>query len=169
MTQGTVKTQGTELYYVDTVGTSNPRLVKMYCPTGIQGVGGGTKDQIETTCLDTTGSKEFVAGLGNTAPITVPFNMIPSEGANHRQLFDMKELGRNTKWIEVWSDGVDLPTLAGDDIVPPTDRTSFEWEGYVSEVNVDHSTNEIVRGTLTIQRSGSEIPHWNGPNVDVDA
>lgn len=53
MTVGTVRTQGTELFFVDnSVTTSDPDLIKLACPTGIQGLG-GAKDQIETTCLDT--------------------------------------------------------------------------------------------------------------------
>jgi len=43
-----VKTQGTELYFV-----SSAAVLKLTCPTGITGLG-GARDQIETTCLDNT-------------------------------------------------------------------------------------------------------------------
>ena len=77
MTTGLVKTQGTELYFVDaSVTASAPDLVKMSCPTGVQGLG-GAKDQIETTCLDATTDKEFAGGLGNPGTVSVPFNLIP--------------------------------------------------------------------------------------------
>ncbi len=169
MTVGTVKTQGTKLYYVERL-ESDPVLRRLYCPTGATGAGGGTADQIETTCLDTVGDKEFAKGLGNTAPISVPFNFIPSEGANQRQLFALKTSGDTIGWLMAFSDGDAEPVLDTDGAIePPAGRTSVSFNAYVSEVNIDVATNEIVRGTLTLQRSGSETWHWNGPDLDVDA
>lgn len=155
MTVGTVKTQGTELFFVD---SENPTtdIVKMACPTGIQGLG-GPRDQIETTCLDTTGDKEFVAGLGNPGQVTVPFNLIPREGS-HQQLFALKEAGTTLHWIECLSESQTDPTLDSDGaFVPPDDRSSFMFDGFIADVNIDAATNEIVRGTLIIQRSGSVV------------
>lgn len=159
---GTVKTQGSELFFVDDATSSTPTIFKMACPTGVTGVGSGTKDQIESTCLDTVGDKEYESGLGNPAAMSVPFNFVPSS-QSHRTLMDLKESGEVIGWILCLSDGVAMPTLAGDDITPPGDRTSVEFQGYVSECTIDVATNEIVRGTLSIQRSGAEVWHWNGP------
>ena len=95
MTVGTVRTQGTELFFVDnSVTTSDPDLIKLACPTGIQGLG-GAKDQIETTCLDTVGDKEFAGGLGNPGVVTVPFNLIPRE-YSHQNLLALKKAGEIT-------------------------------------------------------------------------
>jgi len=54
---------------------------------------------------------------------------------------------------------------SNDELVAPASplRTSISFRGYVSDLNIDIATNEIVRGTLTIQRSGSVMPYWNGP------
>ena len=49
-----IRTQGTELYFADSVNYSNVTLVKLTCPTGISGLG-GPRDQIDTTCLDVIG------------------------------------------------------------------------------------------------------------------
>ncbi len=154
MTQGLVKTQGTELFFVDaSVSASAPDLVKMSCPTGVQGLG-GAKDQIETTCLDATSDKEFEGGLGNPGTVSVPFNLIPRD-FSHQSLFALKDAGTALKWIACLSDGVQQPALDSDGIiVAPTLRSSFRFTGYISDVNIDIATNEIVRGTLTIQRSG---------------
>lgn len=154
MTVGTVKTQGTELYLVDrTVTSSDPDLIKMACPTGVQGLG-GAKDQIETTCLDTVGDKEYAGGLGNPGVVTVPFNLIPREHS-HQILLELKRSGPILDWIACLSEGTSAPTLDSNGaIVAPADRSSFVFQGYIADVNIDVATNEIVRGTLTIQRSG---------------
>jgi len=157
MTVGTVKTQGTHLYLRDnSVTSSDPDLIKFECPTGIQGLG-GAKDQIETTCLDATDDKEFAAGLGNPGQVTIPFNLIP-RSFSHQNLFALKEAGDVLKWIACLSESATAPTLDSDgEIVAPNDRSSFEFDAYIADVNIDIAGNEIVRGTLTLQRSGSVV------------
>lgn len=157
MTVGTVKTQGTELYFVDnSVTTSEPDLIKLSCPTGVQGLGGAA-DQIETTCLDTIGDKEFAAGLGNPGQVSVPFNLIPREHS-HQILFELKRTGVDLEWIACLSEGTAAPTVDTDGLISaPAGRSSFQFTGYIADVNIDVATNEIVRGTLTIQRSGNVV------------
>ncbi len=158
MTIGTVRTQGTELFWLDeSVTTSDEELLKVTCATGITGLGGAA-DQIETTCLDTEGDKEFVAGLGNPGDVTVPFNYIPTNAA-HQSLFNMKKLGTVVDWIICLSDGSADPTVDTDGaIIRPSSRSGFEFSGFVKDVTIDIATNEIVRGTLVIQRSGNVTP-----------
>lgn len=159
MTEGVVKTQGSELFFIDAATSSDTDLVKMVCPTGVQGLG-GAKDQIETTCLDTTGDKEYEAGLGNPGQVTVPFNMIPREHS-HQVLFTLKELGVKLKWLLCFSEGTSQPTVNDDgEFVRPSGRTSIEFTAFISDVNIDLATNEIVRGTATLQRSGPVLPQW---------
>lgn len=162
MTEGVVKTQGSELYFIDDATSSDTDLVKMACPTGVQGLG-GAKDQIETTCLDTVGDKEYEAGLGNPGQVTVPFNMIPRDHS-HQVLFALKELGVTLKWLLAFSEGTNQPTVNDDqDFVRPTGRTSLAFSAFISDVNIDVANNEIVRGTLTLQRSGAVVPQWYEP------
>mgnify|MGYP002353273569 CR=1 FL=1 len=164
MTEGVIKTQGSELFTVDKLSASDASVLKFECPTGITGLGGAA-DQIESTCLDTKGDKEYEGGLGNPGQVSVPFNFIPRSGS-HQILFDLKDSREVLPWLIGLSDGVAVPTLnTEDELVPPASplRTSIEFRGYVADLNIDIATNEIVRGTLTIQRSGSVIPHWNGP------
>lgn len=156
---GTVKTQGTELYLVDTFTSSVAAIVKFACPTGITGLG-GARDQIETTCLDATDDKTFAAGLGNPGEVSVPFNLVPS-AFSHQTLFDLKESGELLSWIACLSESSTSPTLTSDDeFDPPNDRTSFAFKAYVADINIDIAGNEIVRGTLTLQRSGPVVPTW---------
>lgn len=164
MTVGLVKTQGTELYFRHYL-QSDPTLVKVDCPTGVQGLGGGAASQIPTTCLDTRGDETQVTGLGSPSPVTASINFIPSSAA-HQALMALKASGVEVDWILLFSDGTDAPTLDTDgEIVAPGSplRTSAQWAGAVSEFSIDVATNEIVRASLSILRSGSVTWNWNGP------
>jgi len=155
---GSVKTQGTRLYFIDTLTSSDPALVGMACPTGITGLG-GPADQIEDTCLSET-ERTYVRGLGTPGQVSVPFILKPQE-QSHQVLFDLKEQGDNLSWLICLSDGTTVPTLASDDTFNvPTDRTCFEFIAYISDVNIDIASNEVVRGTLTLQRSGVVTTYW---------
>jgi hypothetical protein len=163
MTTGTVKTQGTHLYFINPLPT-DPTLVKMACPTGITGLG-GAKDQIPSDCLDTVGDHEFVAGLGNPGAVSVPFNLIPRD-VSHQDLFTLKERGDVLKWMVCLSESDTAPTIATDGTIDPaTDRTCLAFDAYIADVNLDMATNEIVRGTLSLQRSGVVTPYWFDPTA----
>ncbi len=152
MTVGTLKSQGTELYFIDDTTDSDPIIIKMACPTGITGLG-GPADQLDDTCLDST-DRTFKRGLGNPGKVNVPFNFIPTN-ISHQVLFDLKESGELLNWLIGFSDGVGTPTWDSDiQFVIPTDRTTAEFVGYIEDVNIDIATNAIVKGTLIIQRSG---------------
>jgi hypothetical protein len=166
MTVGTVRSQGTELFVADTIRHSTPTIVKMACPTGIQGLG-GPRSQINDTCLDARDEETFTAGLATPGQVTIPFNFIPSN-AGHQFLFDWKEDGRRMNFEICLSDGTAIPTLDGNgNFVPPASRTSADFTGYVSDVNIDIATNDIVKGTLIVQRSGRVTWHFNGPTPTV--
>lgn len=157
--EGTVKTQGTHLYMIDRTGSNGPAIVKFACPTGVTGMG-GPKDQTESTCLDQTQDKTFVAGLGNPGEVSVPFNLIPA-AFSHQALFDLKESGETLSWIVCLSESDTPPTLdSNNEFEPPLDRTSFRFQAYIADVNIDIAGNDIVRGTLTLQRSGPVVPSW---------
>jgi hypothetical protein len=158
---GSVKTQGTKLFLIDTLSASVAALVAMECPTGITGLGGAS-DQLDDTCLDDTEDKSFLRGLGNPGTVTVPFNVKP-QAISQQVLWEMKESGENFHWMIGLSDGIGvLPTIDanGEFEVPPTTRTFFKFEAYVADLNIDIATNTIVKGTLTLQRSGAVTPYW---------
>lgn len=147
-----IKSQGTELFYVRP--SSEPTLVKLHCPTGITGLGGAA-DQIETTCLSDTNDKQYVRGLGNPGQVSAPVNFEPSQ-ASHQDMFDLKASGETLEWIIGLSDGTATPTLdSNDDPVAVAGRTFIRFSGYIADWALDIAGNDIVKGTLTIQRSGS--------------
>lgn len=163
MTVGTVTTQGTHLFMIEALSASDPAITKMVCPTGISGLG-GPRDQTDITCLDTTGDKEFSPGLGNPGQVTVPFNLIPRD-LSHQILFELKEAGTVLKWLACLSESETAPTAIDSDLdfVRPTDRTCLGFDAYIADVNIDIATNDIVKGTLILQRSGSVRPTWFTP------
>jgi len=157
----TVKTQGTKLYFVDMLTSSVGAIIELACPTGITGLGGAA-DQIETTCLNATTDRTYTRGLGNPGQVSVPFNLIPTN-ASHQLLFDLKEAGTTVNWLACLSDGTTAPNTldSNDRIIAPANRTSFGFDAYIADVNIDIATNEIVRGTLTLQRSGAVTATWD--------
>jgi hypothetical protein len=162
MTTGTLKTQGSELYFVG-FANSDPEVVKVACPTGISGLG-GPADQLDDTCLDSS-ERTFKRGLGNPGQVSIPINFIPSS-SSHQQLVAMQASGENFNWLIGLSDGTAAPTLDSDGlfVVPVSPlRTTIGFNAYVADFNIDIATNEIVKATLTLQRSGAIEPHWNGP------
>jgi hypothetical protein len=154
----TVKSQGTHLYFLNTTDTV-AALVKLICPTGISGLNSGAKDQTDVTCLDDVDDRKFRAGLGNPGQTSVPFNLHP-EDASQQLLFDLKDSGETIPWMACLSDGTAAPTLEDDEIVPAAGRTCFGFDAYVQEVTIDVATNDVVKGTLTLQRSGKVRRHW---------
>ena len=159
MTTGTVKTQGTELYVIDSSTTDN-NMLKMTCPTGINGLG-GPADQIEDTCLDATTDKTYQPGLGTPGQVSVPFNLVTKNPLSvHQELFAMKDSKLVFDWLICLSESSEQPTLDTDlfAFIKPTTRSTIEFHGFISDLNLDITGNEVVKGTMTIQRSGSVIP-----------
>jgi hypothetical protein len=149
-----IKTQGTHLFYVRPGST--PTVVKLHCPTGISGLGGAA-DQIDDTCLDEIDERSFVRGLGNPGQVSVPVNFDPTQ-ASHEDLFALKESGEKIQWLIGLSDGTVAPSLDSDDaFVAPTARSSIIFTAYVSDFALDIGANDVVKGTLTLQRSGSVV------------
>lgn len=155
-----VKTQGTKVYFVDPITTpGTDALIELACPTGIAGLGGAA-DQIETTCLNATVARTFARGIANPGQVTIPFNLNP-QSASHQILFSLQDSGETVSWLAALSDGTaDATTVTNGVIVPPSNRSSIGFLGYIADVNIDISTNEIVRGTLIVQRSGAVTPTW---------
>lgn len=149
-----IKTQGTGLYF-----PFDASVMKMACPTGITGIGAGTRAQINDTCLDELEEESFTAGLGTPGAMSVPFVFKPGE-ASQQALIDLKKSGEKISWVVGLSDGTVAPTLVVDVMTQPvaTARTSVMFTAYVAEVTFDVATNEVVRGTLSLQRSG--VDSW---------
>ena len=154
-----LKTQGTALYFVKP-GTPTGTTVKVTCPTGISGLGGAA-DQIDTTCLDDTDDRQYVRGLGNPGQVTVPF-VLKAGDASHADLIALKAAGTSVEWMVCMSDATTVPvvTVSTNSFTALTTRSNIKFSGYVADLTLDGATNEVWRGTMTIQRSGAWTITW---------
>lgn len=155
------ETQGTHLYFVDTVSSSVEAVVRLTCPTSIPGVGGGTKDRISTDCLDNvSGFHTYIGGLADAAEVTVPFILYKGD-ESHQVLLALRRSNDIVGWYVGLSDDDADPTMDSDfDLVSPVTRTGFSFRGYISNLTFDAEGNEVVRGSVTIQRVGDITEHW---------
>lgn len=149
MTDGVIKSQGTRLFFASAAS----EIFEVQCPTGITGLGGAA-DQIDSTCLSST-EREYVRGLLNPGTLSVPVNFI-SRSAAHQALMTLRDSGDVVSWMIVLSDQTVSPTtFDSEDRLESPGPTTFEFQGYVADATFDMPLNDIVRATLTIQRSGA--------------
>lgn len=143
-----IKSQKTELFYAATATT----VAKIVAVTSFTGLG-GARDQIETTDLDNATDKSYTSGLGSPSPVTLNINLQKGE-LSHKALLDMKASGVESSWGIYSSDAATAPTALASVLQKVTGRVSAIFQGYVSDVNLDVSGNNIWKGTITLQRTG---------------
>ncbi len=159
MTQGVIETKGTRLYFA----VSASEILKVACPTGIGAIS-APATAVSTTCLDSDRS-ESRPGMKEWAQIAVPVNYIPNSAA-HQALEALEESQEVVPWLEILSDQTGVPTTLDSDgyIVSPGPTTNG-FMAYVVDFSTEKGLNEIVRGTLTLQPSGSLIRDRNAPTL----
>ena len=157
MTTGVIETKGTRLYFA----VDGSEILKVACATGIQGLGGAGA-QIDKTCLESL-EMEYFRGMKDPGQVTIPINFIP-QSASHQALLDLDDSGEAISWMVVLSDQAGEPTVIDSEgnLVSPG-ATTIGFLGYVADFEVDIQTNEIVRATLTLQRSGPR--NWTRPTA----
>jgi hypothetical protein len=159
MTTGVIETKGTKLYFA----VSASEILAVSCATGIQGLGGpGTK--IDSTCLDSL-EMEYIKGLNDPSTVAVPINFIPQSAAQ-QALSELNDSGETISWMIVFSDQALAPTTVDSEghLVSPG-PTSVEFLAYIEDFELDVQTNEIVRATMLLQRSGPK--NWDFPAADL--
>lgn len=145
-----IKTQGTELYFIDPADFSiNP----VGCVTSVSGID-STIEQIETTCLESA-ARTYVSGLATPGTATFGINFDPTDDS-HVRLHQLKVAGTSLSWALGWSDGTDDPSevTEGDTFELPTTRTWITFDGFMNSFPFDFSLNAVVASTVGIQISG---------------
>ena len=161
MTIGTIKSQGTKLYFVGDESTTE--ILAVACPQAVEGLGGAA-NQIDITCLDSQ-EMEFVRGMQNPSTINVPVNFIP-RSASHQALLALRNSGETVPWM-LCAPGSPAPTTIDvDGYFDTPGPSNLSWRGYVADLTINVATNDIWRATLTIQRSG-EL-RYDLPAADLD-
>jgi hypothetical protein len=152
-----VSTKKTQLWFVytDSNGTD---IVQLGCPKGITGLG-GSKSQIDTTCLDSD-EMEFSPGMGSPGALTVNIDFDPAK-VSHRDLVEMDEDDTITTWVIGLSDGTALPTVdSAGTVTYPDTRTFVSFEGYIADLPLDFAINQNVQSAASIQRTGAKTYHF---------
>lgn len=149
-----VKTQGTQLYILDTTSSSGCELIKVECATALSGLS-NPREQIETTCLESD-TREYEGGLSTPGQLSVTINFDPSV-ASHLRLYELwRDNAGNFKAAIGLSTPRDSdPTVgSGCEFDYPTNRTFIEFEGYVVDVPLEIALNSVVTSAIPIQISG---------------
>lgn len=142
------KTQGTNLYLIDTDGTT---LITVGCVTSISGIT-ASRDQIETTCLEAQ-ARSYEAGMLTPGAANFGINVDPAD-ASHVRLHELYAEGASLKWALGWSDGTAAPTISGGDFVLPTTRSWITFEAYISDYPFEFALSAVVASTIAVQVSG---------------
>ena len=148
-----VKTQGTELYFLDPdTGTAT----EVGCVTTITGLT-AARDQIETTCLNSA-ARTYEAGMAAPGAASFTINADPRI-ASHVRLHELYATGTKVDWALGWSDGTDAPTVDTNGTFNlPTTRSWISFNGYVSDFPFDFALNTVVTSNLSVQVS--DFPAW---------
>jgi hypothetical protein len=143
-----VKTQGTDLYFVDPYDDS---VTKVGCVTSISGIN-AARDQIEVTCLDSA-ARIYEAGLGAPGAATFGINFDPQDDS-HVRLHELYVAGTKLNWALGWSDGTAAPTADSDgEIVANAARSWIAFNGYISDLPFDFALNSVVSSSVSVQVS----------------
>lgn len=154
----TISTKGTEAWFVYT-NSNGYTLVKVGCPKGFGPIG-GSKSQIDTTCLDDT-EKQFGPGMASPGAISVPLDFDDSK-VSHTDIVAMDISDLTTTWVVGFSNGTAPPTInAGTGVITwPSTRTYVEFQGYVADAPLDFQIDKNVGMTVSVQRSGPKTFHY---------
>jgi len=142
-----VKTQGSELYFID---PDTADVVEVGCVTTLTGLT-AARDQIETTCLDST-ARTYVAGMATPGQAQFTVNFDPSD-ASHVRLHELYVEGVTIDWALGWSDGTAAPTSDSSAFTTPTTRTFILFNGFLTDVPFEFALNTVVTSNIAVQVS----------------
>jgi hypothetical protein len=144
-----IKTQGSELYFID---PDTFAVTKIGCVTTLSGLT-AARDQIETTCLDST-ARTYVAGMATPGAAQFTVNFDPTD-ASHVRLHELYVEGVDLDFALGWSDGTGIPpTSDSTAFTTPTTRTWILFSGFISDLPFDFALNTVVTSNVSIQVSG---------------
>jgi len=142
-----VKTQGSELYFID---PDNNEVVEVGCVTTLTGLT-AARDQIETTCLDSL-ARTYVAGMATPGQAQFTVNFDPAD-PSHVRLHQLYVLGTSLDWALGWSDGTDIPTADSSGFIAASSRSWILFNGFLTDVPFDFALNTVVQSNIAVQVS----------------
>jgi hypothetical protein len=155
-----VKSQGTEIFFVSS--NSPQSLVKLAKVTSFDGLGGNASE-IDITNFDSV-RREFLRGLRDGGTVSLGCNLNP-ESASQDQFWDLEADGDSTYWCIALSNGTADPTLNGNGITAPTNRSSFIFQAFVSQATVAGQTDDAVRVQISLRVTG-DVTYTQGKTLN---
>jgi hypothetical protein len=148
------KTQDTDMWFYDPENSTDG-VVKLGCVTNISGLG-GARSQIDTSCFSDT-DDTFVGGRGSPGQVSVDLNYSEDDqNEYHAKLEAAREAGNTLVWAIGFSNGTAPPTVTSSGSLEfPATRSGRVFNGYIADVNFEFPNNDIIRTSLSIQRSGT--------------
>lgn len=150
-----VKTQGTDLYFID---PDSGEVESVGCITSIDGIDTSI-EQIETTCLNDN-SRTYEAGLATPGNATFGINTDPTN-PTHIRLHELKRAGTTLRWAIGWSESPgtapDVTEDSDPDFELPGARSWIVFEGYMSSFPFSFAQNAVVQSSIGIQVSGDPV------------
>ena len=148
-----IKTQGTQLYTID---TETGAVIEVGCVTSIDGID-TTVEQVETTCLAAQ-VREYIAGLATPGAASFGINFDPDD-QTHIRLHILKVAGETLQWAIGFADGTATPTVTTDSdgeyvFVLDDNRSWIVFEGFMNSFPFSFQQNSAVQSTVGIQVSG---------------
>ena len=132
-----IKTQGTHIFFIDTVTSSVAAVIKLGCPTGVTGLG-GPADQINVTCLDAAVHAFKASG-------------VPMEGGDPHALADG---GPTITDIDVWAVGAQgIYVRRGRRVHEPSSIWLYPWGGTGRKL----ADTPLSAGPIALDREGEVI------------
>lgn len=149
-----VKTQGTQLYIMDSEASGGCEILTVECTTALSGLS-NPREQIEVTCLESD-TREYEGGLSTPGQLTVTVNFDP-RNASHMRLYQFwRDNADNFKFAIGFGGPVNVdPNISsGCEFDYPTNRTFIEAEGYVVDLPLEAALNAVWTAAIPIQISG---------------
>lgn len=153
-----IKTQGTQVYFVNTIvdGVTQAvtyELIEIDCPTALS-AGGESIEEIEVTCLKDN-VRRYVGGLATPGEATLTVNYDHTDVS----LLDLKALhnsGEITTFVIGFSNGETDPTIAASTgvVTYPNDRSYLAFDAYVMSFPFTFELNAVVTSEIGLRVTG---------------
>lgn len=144
-----IKSQNTLIHFI-TAG-SPQALVELGNVAGFNGLG-GSAGEINITNLKSA-RKEFLRALRDGGTVSLEVNLSTLD-AGQDALWLLDAAGTIVQFAISLSDGTANPTLVGNTLTPATNRTSFRFTAYVSQLTVNGQADDAIRMQVSLRVTG---------------
>lgn len=151
-----IKTQGTELYVLDTT-VSPVEVLKVANVISIDGLGGQASD-IDVTNFDDLRFRQFLAGLID--PGTSNANLNYDKSAESHAFVNANAGGARFRWAIGSSEDPGVPptvNMGGTDFVLPATRSWFTFSASVNQLQFGFAIDDVIKLNSALRVSGEIV------------